>query len=77
MSSYPLVVDLDGTLIRTDMLHESAIAAVHAQPLVLLRIPFWLASGKAVLKQQLSGLAQIDPEKLPYHTELLDWLKQK
>lgn len=27
-SKFPLVVDLDGTLMRTDMLHESALVVV-------------------------------------------------
>ena len=43
----PLVVDLDGTLILTDMLHESAIKRFRADPLAALRWPFWLARGKA------------------------------
>lgn len=70
----PLVVDLDGTLIRTDMLHESALAALRTRPLDLLRVPGWLYQGKAVVKQHLAEPLRFDPTVLPYNEELVDWL---
>lgn len=73
----PLVVDLDGTLIRTDMLHEYALMALRDNPLVALRIPYWLLRGKAVLKRHLTNYTDFDPSLLPYNQELLDWLKQQ
>ncbi|WER45175.1 UbiA family prenyltransferase [Cupriavidus sp. WKF15] len=75
MVSMPLVVDLDGTLIRTDMLHESALSLLRDSPGSVLRIPLWLSRGKAVLKERLAGLVDIDPASLPYNAELLEWLK--
>lgn len=75
MVSMPLVVDLDGTLIRTDMLHESALRVLRESPGNALRIPLWLSRGKAVLKERLAGLVDIDPASLPYNAELLEWLK--
>lgn len=57
----PLCVDLDGTLILSDMLHESTIAFVKASPLSLLSIPKWLFKGKAVLKQELVKRTGFDP----------------
>ena len=75
MISMPLVVDLDGTLIRTDMLHESALRVLRESPGNALRIPLWLSRGKAVLKERLAGLVDIDPASLPYNAELLEWLK--
>lgn len=74
MTSIPLIVDLDGTLIHTDMLHETALKVARDAPLSTLRIPIWLASGKAMLKQQLAVRAQVDPVLLPYNLELLAWL---
>ena len=73
----PLVVDLDGTLIHTDMLHESALRAVRDRPLDLFRMPFWLAQGKAVLKRQLADGSPFDPTSLPYNLELIVWLRQQ
>ena len=77
MSFHPLVVDLDGTLIRTDMLHESALRALRDNPFDTLRIPYWLSQGKAVLKRNLSNRTDFDPSSLPYNHDLLDWLKQQ
>ena len=77
MNLPPLVVDLDGTLIRTDMLHESVLRVLRDQPLALLLFPYWLWLGKAVLKRKLSHLSDFDPSLLPYHQELLIWLKQQ
>ena len=77
MTLLPLVVDLDGTLIRTDMLHESALRILRDKPLDVLFIPYWLSQGKAVLKRNLSNRTDFDPSSLPYNQELLDWLKQQ
>jgi len=71
----PLVVDLDGTLLRTDMLHESALRVARDHPGKVLQIPSWLARGKAYMKRQLAQLVDIDVANLPYHQEFLAWLK--
>jgi len=75
LTAIPLVVDLDGTLIRTDMLHEAALKAVREHPLDALRIPMWLARGKAILKHHLAQRADMDASLLPYNKELIDWLR--
>ncbi len=77
MTSLPLAVDLDGTLILTDTLHESALRALRSRPLDALHIPFWLARGKAHLKAQLASLTEFDPASLPYNQPLLDWLREQ
>lgn len=77
MTQTPLAVDLDGTLILTDTLHESALRALRARPLSVLRLPFWLAQGKAVLKQRLAALSDFDAAALPYNEPLLDWLRSQ
>jgi len=75
MSALPLVVDLDGTLIQTDMLHESAIRLFRDRPFDALRIPFWLIGGKAALKRHLANRTEFDVASLPYNQDLLRWLK--
>lgn len=72
--SYPLVVDLDGTLILTDMLHESALKLFRDQPAQIIKLPLWLAEGKAALKRNLSERVEIDVATLPYNLPFLDWL---
>lgn len=73
--SVPLVIDLDGTLIHTDMLHESTLRLVRDAPLELLRLPFLLARGKAVLKRHVAQHSNFDPAALPYNQKLLEWLQ--
>lgn len=65
LSLHPLVVDLDGTLIHTDMLHESALRALRDNPFDTLRIPFWLLKGKASLKKNLADRTDFDATSLP------------
>jgi 4-hydroxybenzoate polyprenyltransferase/phosphoserine phosphatase len=77
LSSLPLIVDLDGTLIHTDMLHESALRVFRDSPFDVLRIPFWLSQGKAALKEKLANRTEFDPSSLPYNQNLLTWLNQQ
>jgi len=72
---HPIIVDLDGTLILTDMLHESALRSLLGRPSTMVFIPFWLAQGKAFLKRKLAEKHEIDPSVLPYQTDLLGWLR--
>lgn len=57
------------------MLHESALRVMRDKPLHLLRIPYWLARGKAVLKSNLANQTEFDPTSLPYNEDLLTWLR--
>lgn len=75
MKNFPLVVDLDGTLIHSDMLHEMALTAATQAPLLAMRAPFMLSKGKAFLKKQLALNLEFEPSLLPYNQELLAWLK--
>ena len=56
----PLVVDLYGTLIRTDLLVESVFAYLGANPLRIVSLPAALSRGKAQLKAQIAGATPID-----------------
>ncbi|HEX5356128.1 MAG TPA: UbiA family prenyltransferase [Aquabacterium sp.] len=71
----PLCVDLDGTLIHSDLLLESFLLLIKRNPLYLLLVPFWLLQGKARLKQQIASRVQLDGAALPYTKPLLDWLR--
>lgn len=75
MTSKVIAVDLDDTLVKTDMLYESFLHAVKRNPLVLFLVIAWLFRGKAYLKYRLSSYFNFDPSILPYNTELLSWLK--
>src|ERR1700719_669202 len=73
-TNWPLCVDLDGTLVRTDMLVENFVILLRDWK-VLLRIPSWLIEGRPRLKNELAKRAQIDPAVLPYCRELLEYLQ--
>jgi phosphoserine phosphatase len=77
LSDRPLVVDLDGTLILTDMLHESALKLLRERPLSALQMPFQLAAGKAQLKQYIARHTELSAETLPYNTNFLQWLREE
>jgi 4-hydroxybenzoate polyprenyltransferase/phosphoserine phosphatase len=73
----PLCVDLDGTLIRTDLLLESLLLLLKRNPLYLFRAVFWLMRGKAVLKAEIAARVTLNPAALPYNKELLAWLESE
>jgi 4-hydroxybenzoate polyprenyltransferase/phosphoserine phosphatase len=73
----PLCVDLDGTVIRTDSLAESVLAAVKARPYRAILLPFWVMRGKAGFKEKVAQCGTLDPATLPYNLELLEYLKQE
>lgn len=69
-----LVVDLDGTLLRSDMLYESFWASFGSD----WRSPFvsaaTLLKGRASLKRVLANRATIDAAHLPYDPHVLDYI---
>jgi 4-hydroxybenzoate polyprenyltransferase len=71
----PLCVDLDGTLIRTDLLFESVVRLLKHRPWLLVLLPVWLMRGRAVLKRNLASQVSIDPRLLPYDERVLAWLR--
>ncbi len=73
-NTVPLAVDLDGTLIRTDMMFESLARLLRRNPLALFQILYWWARGRALLKQKLAARVQINPAELPYNKQFLAWL---
>jgi 4-hydroxybenzoate polyprenyltransferase len=73
----PLCVDLDGTLIRTDLLWESLIVLLSRNPFYAFLLPVWLFKGKAWLKRQLSSRVTLDARSLPYCSEFLEYLREQ
>ena len=73
----PVCVDLDGTLVKSDTLVDSALALGRQHPRALLQVPGWLAQGKAALKQHLTSAVTLDVEHLPYNAPLLAWLRRE
>ena len=72
-----LCVDLDGTLIRGDLLWECVVALLKTHPATLLLLPFWLLRGRAYVKRQLATRVHLDPDRLSYQQPVLDLLRQE
>jgi 4-hydroxybenzoate polyprenyltransferase/phosphoserine phosphatase len=64
-------VDLDGTLVKTDLLLETVLLLLKRNLLYLFVLPFWLLRGKAFLKQEVSRRVNLDVAVLPYNQEVL------
>jgi 4-hydroxybenzoate polyprenyltransferase len=67
----PLVVDLDGTLLETDLLYESYFDSFLNGAKHHLQVARQLFSGKAILKRYLAEQSDLDYATLPYDEKVL------
>jgi len=70
----PLCVDLDGTLIKADMMFDSIALLIKKNPLYMFIIPFWLMKGKLYLKEQLLKNVKQDINNVPINQEVVDYI---
>ncbi len=69
----PLVLDLDGTVSRTDTLVESVLRLASHAPLTLLALlPVLLTAGRAAFKRRVALAVHLDPASLVYNEDVLD-----
>ena len=68
-------MDLDGTLVRTDLLVESLFILIKQNPFYVVLLPFWLMKGKAHLKREITRRVNLDVGSLPYHRQLIGYLQ--
>lgn len=66
----PLILDVDGTFLKTDMLLESFWHALGHQPMACLRICFANLGNKARLKQELAAIADLRTDLLPVNEDV-------
>ncbi|MBY5447178.1 UbiA family prenyltransferase [Rhizobium leguminosarum] len=74
-SSRPLVIDLDGTLVRSDLLIEAAFSELRRRPFSIVDLFLATCRGKACLKHRLSAPADFDPAILPFDLEVLNLIR--
>lgn len=72
----PLCVDLDGSLIKTDLLHESLLLLLKQHPFAIFLLPFWLLKGKAYFKNKIAERVQINFKLLPYNEDVISVIKE-
>lgn len=71
----PLCVDLDDTLLQTDLLYETLLLLVKRRPWSLLLLPVWLLKGRAFLKQEIVRRADPAVDQLPFRPPLVAYLR--
>ena len=71
----PLILDLDNSLLRTDVLYEQVLAFLKENPLRIFLMLHWLLKGRAYLKQQLARSIEIDVSRLPVNQELANYAR--
>jgi 4-hydroxybenzoate polyprenyltransferase len=76
-TTLPLVVDLDGTLLKVDTLYELFVFGLFNKPVQTLLSLLALRDGIAAFKRRLSGIVPLDIESLPVREELFAYLKQE
>lgn len=73
----PLCVDLDGTLIKTDLLLESFLTLFKRNPLYLFMCCWWLlCGGRAHLKAEIASRVTLDASLLPYNPAMIQLLQE-
>lgn len=72
-----LCVDLDGSLVATDLMAESILLLLKKNPLYLIMLPVWLLRGRAYLKHEIARRVKFNAANLPYHTGVLSWLREE
>ena len=71
----PLCVDLDGTLIHTDVLWEGIKFLLRRNPLALFFMLPSLRGGRAPFKKAVSAKSTVSVDSLPWRESLVSWLR--
>lgn len=72
-----LCIDLDGTLIKTDLLHESLLELLKSNLLYLFSLVIWFFKGKAVFKSEIASRVSIDASTLPYNQAVIELIRKE
>ena len=73
----PLCVDLDHTLLKTDLLFESLILFLQRSAFAFAALPYWLMKGRAFLKHELAIRVRPDVGRLPFRAEIVEFLRSE
>ena len=72
-----LCVDMDGTLIRTDSLHEHLLLLLKTRPLELFSTGLALSRGIAAFKREVCSRVSFQPESLPYNEAIIAYIREQ
>lgn len=74
MKALPLAVDLDGTLIKTDLFGLCMLAFLRREPWRVFEFVTWFVRGRAPVKRRLKDYAP-PVASLPYDARVVEWLR--
>lgn len=72
----PLLVDLDRSLIRTDLLLETVLVYLSTNPLRLFTLIGWIMQGRAHTKRQLAQAAGLDLLLIPVNEHVEEFARE-
>jgi hypothetical protein len=78
INKLPLCIDLDGTLIETDVTWLATKIYLHNNIFNIfngVRLAAWMSRGRAYYKHKLASVVSLDPKQLPYRSLLMGYLK--
>jgi 4-hydroxybenzoate polyprenyltransferase len=75
VSDIPLVVEVDDSLLGTNLAYEAVISFLSTQPLQAFKIPMWLYGGYAHLKSEIADRTAIDVDLLPMDQTVLEFMR--
>ncbi|WP_404402122.1 UbiA family prenyltransferase [Pelagibacterium halotolerans] len=73
----PLVVALNGTLIRGNLLLESIILLVKRSLPTIFLLPVWLMGGKAAFKEEIARRVSLNLSGLPFNLPFIEHLRRQ
>jgi 4-hydroxybenzoate polyprenyltransferase len=73
----PLVVDLDGTFVHTDILYEGVLRLFKKNPLYFFSVLLWALKGKVFLKKQIAARTVLRYDLLPVNQDLFAFLQKE
>lgn len=76
-NEHALVVDLDGSLIKTDLLYETFWKAVSTRGPAALGSLMHLKQSRASFKSHLADTTDIDVSQLPVNQDVLDYIQER
>ena len=76
LAAKPLCVDLDGTLVATDVTVEGIVQLLKAAPWRVLSLIIALMKGRPALKRYVARHVSVDASSLPYRSQVLGQIRQ-
>lgn len=73
----PFCVDLDHTLISTDIIWEQILEFLKRTPLNFFIVIIWLLRGRKFLKEKLAESVEIEFNELPFRHSVISFIRQK